>query len=157
MIFFVLQLSTAYTQEKILGTVTKVIDGNTIEITTLQKEAYHVLLHGIDSPEPGQPHAERATQYLASLLLNKPVTISLHGRDRQGNRIGDIHIEGAPDPRHEMLKAGLAWTSEHQPDPALEALKEQARQQNIGLWQESDPTPPWTYRRQQTMLDAKGS
>lgn len=158
MIFLVLSgLSSTFAQDKILGTVSKVIDGNTIEITTSQKETYKVLLHGIDCPDPGQPQAERATEYLSSLLLNKSVTIALHGRDRLGNRMGDIHIEGAPDPRHEMLKAGLAWTSEHQPDPVLEALKEQARQQNLGLWQEENPTPPWAYRRQQTMLEAKGS
>jgi len=153
----VLGFHSCFAQEKILGTVSKVIDGNTIEVTTYEAETYKVLLHGIDSPDPGQPHAERATEYLNNLLLNKHVMISLHGRDRLGNRMGDIHIEGAPDPRHEMLKAGLAWTTERQSDPTLEALKEQARQQNIGLWQEPNPTPPWTFRRQQTLLEAKGS
>ncbi len=147
----------ASAQDKLMGTVSNVIDGNTIEILTYEQETYKVLLHGIDSPDPGQPHAEQSTEYLKRLLLRKHVQIVMHGRDRHGNRLGEIHIEGSPDPRHEMVKAGMAWTSEHQPDPQLEALKEEARQKNIGLWKEENPTPPWTYRRQQTLTEAKSS
>ncbi len=147
----------ARAEEKILGTVSEVIDGNTILVETRSGESYKVLLHGIDSPEPGQPHADQSTQFLKQLLLRKHVTITLRGRDRHGNRLGEIHIDGSPDPRHEMVKAGMAWTDEKQADPKLEALKEEARQKNIGLWQEENPTPPWTYRRQQTMQEAKGS
>lgn len=144
-------------QDKLLGTVSSVLDGNTIEVTTYEQETYKVLLHGIDSPEPGQPHHEQSTEYLKKLLLRKHVMIIMKGRDRHGNRLGEIHIDGAPDPRHEMVKAGMAWTSERQPDPELEALKEEARQKNIGLWKEENPTPPWTYRRQQTLAEAKSS
>ena len=52
-----------------------------------------------------------------------------------------------------MVTQGLAWTSEKEPAEELESLKEQARTQGKGLWGEENPTPPWTFRRQQTMLD----
>lgn len=144
-----------YAGEEIKGKIISVIDGNTIEILTVDQETYKVLLHGIDSPDPGQHYAEQAKKFLENLLLNKSVTIDLHGKDRLGNRLGEIHVEGTPDPRHELVKAGLAWTTE--PISELEELKERAKTQGKGLWQEENPTPPWLYRRQQSMLQAKSS
>lgn len=144
-----------YAGEEIKGKIISVIDGNTIEILTGDQETYKVLLHGIDSPDPGQHYAEQAKKFLENLLLNKSVTIDLHGKDRLGNRLGEIRVEGTPDPRHELVKAGLAWTTE--PISELEELKERAKTQGKGLWQEENPTPPWLYRRQQSMLQAKSS
>ena len=120
-------------------------------------ETYKVLLHGIDSPDPGQHYADQAKRMLEKLLLKKEVTIVMHGKDRLGNRLGEIKIEGAPDPRKEMVTQGLAWTSEKEPVKELESLKELARAQGKGLWGEENPTPPWTFRRQQTMLEEKTS
>jgi endonuclease YncB( thermonuclease family) len=148
---------TAWAEDKIQGTVKEVIDGNTIRIETKSNESYHIYLHGIDSPEPGQRYAEQSTQLLQKLLLNKTVTIVLHGRDRHGNRIGAIYLDGAADPRHEMVRSGMAWPAEKHNDPQLEALVEEARQKNLGIWGDENPVPPWTYRRQQTMLEAKSS
>jgi micrococcal nuclease len=152
--FFAVTLSTKG-QEKIHAIVREVIDGNTITIEAWDHEMYRVLLHGIDSPEPGQQYAVQSTKMLETLLLKKPVTITIHGKDRHGHRVGEIHIDGAPDPQHELVKAGLAWTSEKSNDPVLETLREEARAKSLGLWQESNPTPPWVFRRQQTMAEAK--
>jgi len=142
-------------QEKIHAMVREVIDGNTIMIETWDHENHKILLHGIDSPEPGQDYSVESKQMLESLLLKKSVTITIHGKDRHGNRLGEIHIDGAPNPQRELVKAGLAWTTEKAVDPELEALKEEARQKYAGLWQDPNPTPPWVYRRQQTMAEAK--
>jgi micrococcal nuclease len=146
-----------YAADELKGKVTNVIDGNTIEITTNMQDTYKILLHGIDSPEPGQHYAEQAKKFLENLLLNKSVTIVLKGRDRTGNRVGDIHIDGKVNPQKELVRAGLAWTSEKNPEGELESLKEEARLSGKGLWGEKTPTPPWTYRRQQSLMQAKSS
>ena len=147
----------SYGEDEIKGVVTNVIDGNTIEVLSNDNETYKVLLHGVDSPEPGQNYSEQAKRLLSKLLLKKSVTILLHGKDRLGNRLGEIRIEGASDPRHELIKEGLAWTSEKAPLAELESMKEQARIEGKGLWKDENPTPPWIFRRQQTMLQAKSS
>jgi micrococcal nuclease len=146
-----------FAEGELKGVVTSVIDGNTIEIAVNSSESYKVLLRGIDSPDPGQKYAEQAKHLLEKLLLNKSVTINLHGKDRLGNRVGDIQIDGVVDPRHELIKQGLAWTSEKEPIVELESLKEEARAKGKGLWSEENPTPPWTFRRQQTMMQTKSS
>lgn len=143
--------------EEIKGKVTSVIDGNTIEITVSDKEKYIILLHGIDSPDPGQNFADVAKLLVEKLLLNKNVTIAIHGKDRTGNRLGDIRVEGLADPKRELIRQGLAWTTDVDPSGELESLKEHAKAQGLGLWSEENPMPPWMYRRQQSMARAKSS
>jgi len=143
--------------DQIKGVVTTIIDGNTIELSSDDHETYKILLHGIDSPEPGQNYSEQAKRFLGKLLLNKSVTITIHGKDRYGNRLGEITIDGASDPRRELVEEGLAWTSEREPIAELESLKEQARLQGKGLWKDENPTPPWIFRRQQTLTQQKSS
>jgi len=144
-------------EETLHGTVTEVVDGNTILIRTHEGEEYKVYLHGIDSPEPGQEYAEQSKKLLERLLLKKKVSIAMNGKDRLGNRLGIIQVDGAPDPRHELVKAGLAWPAEKNTNTELESMKETAKASSLGLWQQENPTPPWVYRRQQTMLQSKSS
>jgi len=51
----------------------------------------------------------------------------------------------------------LAWTAERDPIQELETIKEKAREKGKGLWKEQDPTPPWIYRRQQSLTQPKSS
>ena len=146
-----------YAGEEIKAVVTTVIDGNTIEIETSDHDTYKILLLGVDSPELGQDYSEQAKKFLEKILLHKSVTILVHGKDRLGNRLGEIRIDSGVDARRELVKAGLAWTSEKEPIAELETLKEQARTKGKGLWREDNPTPPWTYRRQQSMNQLKSS
>jgi micrococcal nuclease len=148
--------SMVWAREVISGKVLTVIDGNTLEVTTTENETYKILLFGIDSPELGQEFGEKAKRYLEKLILDKNVSVEIQGKDRLGNRLGIILIEGE-DPRMQLLQEGLAWTSERQPIQEFETIKEKAREKGKGLWKEQEPTPPWVYRRQQTMTQFKSS
>ncbi|MFM9839170.1 MAG: thermonuclease family protein [Cyclobacteriaceae bacterium] len=151
-----LMSSMVWAREVISGKVLTVIDGNTLEVTTTENEIYKILLFGIDSPELGQEFGEKAKRYLEKLILDKNVSVEIQGKDRLGNRLGIILIEGE-DPRMQLLQEGLAWTAERQPIQEFETIKEKAREKGKGLWKEQEPTPPWVYRRQQTMTQFKSS
>ena len=146
-----------FSENVLTGKVTKVIDGNTIEVMASDNELYKIMLFGIDCPEAGQDYATKAKTFLEKMILNKNVNVTLQGKDRWGNRLGIILIEGTTDPRYELLEAGLAWTTERNPIPELELIKDRALEKGKGLWKEKDPTPPWIYRRQQTLTQFKSS
>jgi micrococcal nuclease len=142
--------------EEILGRVTSVIDGNTVEVMGADNETYKIMLLGIDSPELEQQYGDVAKQYLEKLVMDKEVRVQVTGKNRYGVRQAIVTV-GEIDPRTELLKEGLAWTSEINPISDLEGIKEKAKQKGKGLWKEEDPTPPWVFRRQQTRLQFKSS
>lgn len=142
--------------EIIAGKVVTVIDGNTLEIFTSENETYKILLYGIDSPELDQEYGEKAKRFLEKLTLNKSINVEIQGKDRLGNRLGIVMIDGE-DPREKLLEEGLAWTAERNPIVEFENIKEKSREKGKGLWKEKDPTPPWIFRRQQTLTQFKTS
>ncbi|MCX7638469.1 MAG: thermonuclease family protein [Cyclobacteriaceae bacterium] len=71
----------------ITGKVATVVDGNTLVVIS-EGDTYQVVLHDVDSPEPGQPYAEEARMHLEKILLNKNITVELTGKDRHGNYLG---------------------------------------------------------------------
>jgi endonuclease YncB( thermonuclease family) len=142
--------------DDIVGKVIAVIDGNTVEVLDAANEKYKILLAGIDCPELGQDFGDKAKARLEKILLRKEVKVTLQGKDRFGNRLGVVLV-GDDDPRIQLLKEGLAWTAEKNPNPDLEPYRTWAQQKGKGLWKLDNPTPPWTYRRQQTMAAPKSS
>src|SRR5262249_10330735 len=96
-----LALSTCGLAGNVLnGKVTSVIDGNTIELLANDNESYKIMLYGIDSPELGQEFGEKAKVFLEQMILDKNVNVEVQGKDRWGNRLGIILIEGTLDPRY---------------------------------------------------------
>lgn len=150
----------AFTQvlsnNEISGKVIEVIDGNTIEVLAEDKTTYKIVFAGVDSPELTQEFGERAKQYLEKMLLKQQVHVQFQGKDRKGNYIAVV-IKDKLDPRVELLKEGLAWTSEKDPLPELESIRVKAQQRGKGLWKTENPTPPWIYRRQVSMMQPKSS
>jgi endonuclease YncB( thermonuclease family) len=121
------------------------------------KEVKKIVLVGIDSPELGQEYGDKAKKFLEKLILEKNVVVKLMGKDRWGNYLAIVTIGDKTDPRIELLKEGLAWTAERNPIPELEIHRTRAQEKGRGLWKEGNQTPPWIFRRQQSMLEAKGS
>jgi endonuclease YncB( thermonuclease family) len=139
------------------GKITRVIDGNTLEFLTDDGDRYTILLSGIDCPELTQAFGDEAKICLQKLALNKKASVTLNGKDRAGNSIAEVLIDGKKDPRVQLLKEGLAWTLESNADSTLESYKSASQSKKKGLWKEENPTPPWTHRRQQSMAEAKSS
>ena len=137
------------------GKVVSVVDGNTLEIVSEDNETYKVVLAGIDSPELRQEFGEAAREFLEKFILDKAIQVELQGKDRWGNYVGVVYINKGTDLRKALLTNGLAWVTEKETDEEFKKLEQKAREQGTGLWKEESPTPPWIYRRQQTMLQPK--
>lgn len=148
-------LNTVMAYGDITGKVTTVVDGTTVEVRTADNQVYKVRLSGIESPELTQEYGDDAKKLLEKLVLEKSVAVKIIGKDRWGRYLGEMMIDGKVDPRIELLKQGLAWTTEKNPSPDLEGYRAKAQQRGKGLWKQADPTPPWIYRRQQSMQQPK--
>ena len=139
------------------GKITRIIDGNTLEFMSSEGDKYTILLSGIDCPELTQAYGDEARLCLEKLALNKTATVNVKSKDRTGKAIAEVLIDGKKDPRIQLLKDGLAWIEEGAATADLETYRAASQSKKKGLWKDSNPTPPWTFRHQQSMLTPKSS
>lgn len=132
----------------ITGKVIKVLDGDTIDILYNNKPE-RIRFNGIDAPEKGMPHGQKAKQFVLDLAANKIVSVNVTDTDRYGRSIGDITLADGRNLNREVVKAGYAWWYwKYSSDESLGELEKEARKAHRGLWQDKDPVPPWEWRKQ---------
>jgi endonuclease YncB( thermonuclease family) len=132
------------------GTVTRVIDGDTIEVQ-IDKRRIPVHLRGIDAPERGQPWCKEATAALAQMVLNQDVDLEPLAVDDR-NRQTTIVFVGEEEVGAAMVRDGNAWADRRHlsaSDTELCELEADARERKAGLWAlpARDRIAPWEYRR----------
>ena len=78
---------------ELIGIVTKVIDGDTLDINGIR-----IRLALVDTPEINQPGYDRAKQFLQSLCLGKKGELDVDSGQRRGDRhgreIGVVYCDG---------------------------------------------------------------
>ena len=132
------------------GKVVGVSDGDTIKVLKDGKQV-KIRLASIDCPEKGQPYGKAAKKFTAEMVAGKIVKIWETDTDRYGRIVGFVFV-GDRNLNKELLSAGLAWHYKHYSrDPELAKLEFKAKSARIGLWSETDPIPPWEYRRQKAI------
>ena len=128
------------------GKVISTHDGDTI--TVLQdKRQIKVRLYGIDAPEKKQDYGQRSKQFLASLIAGQVVEVEPKGKDRYKRTLGIIYYKGQ-DINAQMVLNGYAWAYVKYSKIYVDQ-ETTAREKKLGLWQSSNPTPPWVWRKGQ--------
>ena len=126
------------------GKVVSIHDGDTI--TILQgKQQIKVRLFGIDAPELKQPYGKKSKQFLANLIAREVVEVEPKGKDRYKRTLGIIRYKDQ-DINAQMVLNGYAWAYVKYSRIYVNQEK-LARENKRGLWQSSDPTPPWEWRK----------
>jgi endonuclease YncB( thermonuclease family) len=117
------------------GKVIKVVDGDTIDVLTDDKETIRIRFSGIDTPERGQPFGNNATRMLKELVAGEIVRIVPQGDDRYDRRVGEIYHDGTLI-NLALVEAGLAWHYvKYAADRTdLAEAKRKARADNADLW-----------------------
>ena len=167
-LFFLLMVLPAYAKAPIRtinGTVTKVSDGDTIQVVDPLGTRVKVRLYGIDAPETekrsrktgrvgkeGQPYGEEAFQALQGKIGGQRVKAEVVAIDRYRRAVSVVWL-GERNINKEMVREGFAWayrqylerphTSEY-----IQA-EDQARRERRGLWRQVNPQPPWEFRKAQ--------
>jgi len=139
------------------GRVTRVWDGDTVVIRPAGGgRSYTCRLYGIDAPEtpkegiPGQPYGQAAAAQLRRMVLGREVAVEFTGEQSYGRQVGIIILNGV-DLNQEMVRRGYAWAYvRHLRRPHISAYlaaEQEARQARRGVWRDSNPMPPWEFRR----------
>ena len=131
--------------KKIVGTVTRVGDGDTIWVADAAGK-HKVGLVKIDAPEINQPFGKESMQFLKDLVDGKEVEVHWAEKDRHGRLLGIVylkHEKGFVDVNLTMVKNGFArhCSSKDHTLPYVEAEKD-ARKFRRGLWAAEAPVSP---------------
>lgn len=149
-IFLVFLGMPGYADVALEGKVVAIADGDTLTVLTAENTQVKVRLSQVDTPEKGQPYANRSRQALAKLVFGKQVQVTVVDTDRYGRTVGRVAV-GELDVASELVSAGAAWVyRRYATDESLYFLEEIAREQGKGLWglPESGRIPPWEWRAQ---------
>lgn len=143
-----LYLVLAVTPTAVLkGTVTRIIDGDTIVVLDAANVQHKVRLLGIDAPERGQPFGTKAKEQLSELVKGKAVRVGWKRRDRYGRILGDVYVGGVLANRV-MLSTGHAWHyTRYDRRPSFAAAEAAAKNTKVGIWSQPNPVPPWEFRK----------
>ena len=135
------------TIEQHTGKVVKVVDGDTFDLMFEEKKI-RVRMFGIDSPERGQAFNVKAKEFTGSIIAGKEVRVIIRNKDRHGRFVCDVYLIDSTYVNAEIVKAGYAWHfTRYSDDVQLADLQVEAMNEKRGLWQDSDPVPPWEFRR----------
>lgn len=155
---FLCLASTVAWSATLSGVVVGIADGDTVTVLDSAKAQHKIRLAGIDAPEKHQPFGNASKELLSARIFNREVEVEYNKSDRYGRLVGKITVDGI-DANLEQIKAGMAWhykayEKEQQPEDRLAYARaeEAARFQKIGIWRDADPTPPWEFRRNKSLM-----
>ena len=130
------------------GKVVGVADGDSITVLR-DREQVKVRLVEIDAPEKAQPFGNRSKQALEDLVKGQEVRVVERGQDRYHRTLGRVY-RGDLDVNAEQVRQGMAWVfRQYAKDATLYPIEAEAKEQKRGLWRDSEPVPPWEWRKTQ--------
>lgn len=124
------------------GTVTRVVDGDTLDVRLASGTRERIRLIGIDTPETGACYAAKASARARQLALSKPVVLkgdaTQDTRDRYGRLLAYVWLPGGKDLGYQLVAGGDAkvyvFRKPFQRLSAYRSAEASAKQGSIGQW-----------------------
>lgn len=143
----ILALALALSLPTYAHQVIGIADGDTLTLL-VNKRPLKIRLANIDAPEKSQAFGERSRQSLSELCFGKDASYATQDIDRYGRTVAVVTCDGV-EANRTQVERGMAWVyTKYNKDLALPALQEAARSARRGLWRDTDPLPPWEFRKQ---------
>lgn len=126
--------------------VSRVVDGDTIEVRPPLDGTDRVRLIGIDAPETtgspqgAQPYGDEASEYAEQRLEGQPVTLrfDVEIEDRYGRILAYVYLPDGSFFNEELLEKGYAQVATFPPNvrhrERFEEAQREAREAGRGLW-----------------------
>ena len=138
---------------RLRGNVTRVIDGDTLDVQ-LSSGPIRVRLYGVDAPEKKQAFGMESKESLERLVKDKAIEIQPESQDRYSRIVG-IVFAGKTNVNTAMIERGSAWAYRQylrKSDSNYCRLEFSARSSRRGLWK-TDARAPWQFRRKGPFTD----
>jgi micrococcal nuclease len=127
---------------KVIG----IADGDTLTLL-VDAKPLKIRLANIDAPEKAQSFGERSKQSLSDLCFGKDASYKEQDMDRYGRTVAVVTCGGV-EVNRAQIELGMAWVyPKYNKDLTLPGLEAMARKESRGLWSDTEPTPPWEFRR----------
>ena len=151
-VLLALCVCTYASDEKIIGSLKRVVDGDTIYLKTKGNNSIKVRLAFIDAPELNQPFGTDAKAFLKK-IEGQRVTIDVKSKDRYGRHVAILFHRDA-DINLVMIENGYAWVyTKYLKNASIPVQKKYlyaesfAKESELGLWQTKDYIAPWKWRK----------
>ena len=129
------------------GKVVSVSDGDTLVVLGENNKQYKVRLSEIDAPEKSQAFGQASKNSLSEMAYKRYAVASCSGKDQYDRYICKVTVDGL-EVNKTQVSRGYAWVyKQYSKRAELLNAENAAREIGVGLWAESNPTPPWEYRR----------
>lgn len=134
-------------QAKVVG----ITDGDTIKVLHDGKQV-KIRLYGIDTPEKRQAFGNRAKRFTSDMVAGKTVKIIAMDTDLYGRTVALVLMPDDSVTLNEALvQSGYGWVYRKycRADFCSDWLdyEREAHDSGKGLWKDSNPIPPWEFRR----------
>ncbi|WP_424195492.1 thermonuclease family protein [Ampullimonas aquatilis] len=125
--------------------IVSISDGDTIS-ARCDDQTIKIRLSEIDAPEKGQPFGQKSKQNLSDICFQQQAEIKTLTMDRYGRTVARVICNGT-DANAQQVQSGMAWAfTKYLKDPKIKEYELTAKNNNIGLWSDPSPTPPWEWR-----------
>jgi len=136
------------------GTVSRVVDGDTVDVRLTSGRTERIRLIGIDTPERGQCDAAKATTFARTVAQGRAAVLQGDAtqatRDRYGRLLAYAWV-GGRDLGYQQLARGLAkvyvYDRPFQRLPAYQQAERTGKARGDGIWKACTSTPPPTVGR----------
>jgi micrococcal nuclease len=141
---------------RITGKVVSVIDGDTVDLLLAPKRVLRVRLHGVDTPERGEPFSTQARNFTRVLMFSRDVEAVGKDVDAYGRLVARLTVDGK-DASAAILSAGLGCTyHRYVSDPGLDMAQARARDSRVGFWAIGAQQPPCVAREKKAIVRPRG-
>ena len=152
LLFFIALLplvASAAMGQTLFGTVTRVVDGDTVAFKVHNGAIEKIRLADIDTPERDQPWGTEATAALRKWSMSKSARIEVVDTDRYGRLVATLCVDDENINRR-LVKEGHAWVyRKYLRDTSLIKLVARAKSSRTGLWSSNNVIEPSDWRRGQ--------
>ena len=125
--------------------VIRVIDGDTIEISTNNKTS-KIRFFGIDAPELKQNFGKKSKAALEKILKDKEVYIFSKNKDNYGRIVAIVKLKDV-DINQFLVSQGYAWADTYYTNAYIKE-QEKAQKNKLGIWKDDNPIEPYKWRKQ---------